>query len=168
MSRLRSSWTNTLAKLGFERKISRERRRQRHSSFGRRLRLESLESRVLLAADYVVTTLDDIPIDLSDSQWSLREALQAAANDGQNDVDSIEFAPNLWGDTLQLTQGQLLINSDVDIVGPGQDLLTIDAHGSSRGKVVDPCGLGYLCLRLQWGRGCAAAERPLSQVLNCQ
>ena len=37
----------------------------------------------------------------------------------------------------------------------------------SRGKI-ERAVLRTLIEWLQWGRGCAAAERPLSQVLNCQ
>jgi len=91
--RLTTSWTKTLTQLGFERRKRRARSRMWQFDGQRRPQLEGLKPRVLLAADYTVTTLDDVAINLTDSLWSLREALQAAATDVENDVDTIEFAP---------------------------------------------------------------------------
>ncbi len=124
-----SCWNKTLAQLGFRRK-----RRKSHPKesprFHRRHRLECLESRQMLAADTLwVDTLTDNP----DLGLTLREAL-VAANDGDlhGEVDQIRFMENLSGGTLELTGGQLSIDSDVEIIGLGQDALTIDAQGNSR------------------------------------
>ena len=79
-----------------------------------------------------VDTLDDGVANASDcttpvtGSCSLRDALAADA-----DGDTIVFAPGLSG-TITLTQGDLEINSVIDLTGPGRDLLTIDAAGSSR------------------------------------
>jgi predicted outer membrane repeat protein len=51
---------------------------------------------------------------------SLRQAL-ADAQDG----DDIQFDPNLNGQTINLTSGELVIDKNITIVGPGQDLLTV-------------------------------------------
>jgi YD repeat-containing protein len=124
-----NSWTSTLTKLGF--------RRQRHKSkqlreICRRPRIESLESRQMMAADYLVTTHLDV-VNGSDDVLSLREAIAAAANDGQGDVDDIEFAPNVVTQgRISLSAGEITLNSSVNLIGPGAGLLTIDAHQNSR------------------------------------
>lgn len=60
---------------------------------------------------------------------SLRDALAAAAVG-----DAISFSPALFAagaGTLTLTNGQL-VNNGVDVLGPGANLLTIDAAAASR------------------------------------
>src|SRR6476659_4920847 len=51
---------------------------------------------------------------------SLRPAL-ADANDG----DTIDFDPALKGQTVTLTSGELLINKNITISGPGANLLAV-------------------------------------------
>src|SRR5438132_12598181 len=51
---------------------------------------------------------------------SLRGAI-AAASDG----DMIQFDPALKGQTITLTSGELLINNDLTITGPGPSQLTV-------------------------------------------
>ncbi|TWU44125.1 hypothetical protein Q31b_16600 [Novipirellula aureliae] len=91
------------------------------SNHRRRLRLESLENRRLLAS-IIVNTLDDVV--QADSQTSLREAItQANANP---DADIISFASQLQGSRLELRDKvnsefgntMLTISSDITIVGP--------------------------------------------------
>ena len=61
---------------------------------------------------------------------SLREAL---ALSGQHPgPETITFAPALIGETITLTEGELVIDSDVDIQGPGAANLTIDAGSEDR------------------------------------
>ncbi len=69
--------------------------------------------------------------DYSFGHLSLRESLALAASlPGKNEI---EFDSSTWGETIVLSStGQLLVNSDVSILGPGKDLLTIDAHDASR------------------------------------
>jgi fibronectin-binding autotransporter adhesin len=108
-------------------------------------RIESLESRQLLAADtYVVTTLNDVAAVAGANEWSLREAIAAAAADGPGDNDVIEFG-DLTGE-IWLTANQLLINTDVEIRGPGAEALTINAHDASR--VIYVAGAGTLNVKI--------------------
>jgi len=66
------------------------------------------------AATLVVTTTAD------NGAGSLRAAI-AAASDG----DTIQFDATLNGQTISLTGGQLLIDKDIIINGPGPNLLTV-------------------------------------------
>jgi hypothetical protein len=111
------SWTNTLTKLGFTRK-----RRKNHgkSDYAKRLRVEGLEDRRMLAA-FTVTNLND------SGTGSLRQAILDANTSGG--ADTISFTTT---GTITLTSGQLTITDDLAIEGPGADELTIDADGGSR------------------------------------
>lgn len=106
----------------------------------RKLRIEALENRHLLAG-LVVSSLDDNMV--ADGLITLREALHAANNDTVADsmvptqvgsgTDVISFDPSLFSDgpaTIVLTEGQLVIASNLTLQGPGADLLTIDASGN--------------------------------------
>ena len=89
--------------------------------------LEQLEPRVLLST-YTVTTLADA------GAGSLRQAiLDANANPG---ADVVDFQAGLTGQVV-LTSGRLQIVDDLDILGPGQDELTIDAAGNGGVFYVD-------------------------------
>ncbi|MCA9029903.1 MAG: hypothetical protein KDA66_03790, partial [Planctomycetaceae bacterium] len=61
---------------------------------------------------------------------SLREAI-AVANFAP-DFDHISNFNGAGSGTINLTQGQLLINGNLKISGPGADVITIDAQGNSR------------------------------------
>jgi hypothetical protein len=93
---------------------------------GRRLRLEALEPRRVLAAWVVDTELD--VVDAGDGTMSLREAV-AAAN-GTPGADDISFAPQLAGKAIVLRHGELAVTDDLTIDGLGKDQLGIDASGS--------------------------------------
>lgn len=85
----------------------------------------------LAPGEILVSTLrDENDGNYSLGDLSLREALAIA--DSTTGPDTIKFASNLHG-TIELTQGELDIDTDVDIVGPGSDRLTIDAQSNSRG-----------------------------------
>ena len=71
-----------------------------------------------------VTTNDDVVPD--DGVLSLREALALAATEDYPINDEITFAP--WMDHIQLDE-QLVIDSDVEIIGPRWESLAIDAGG---------------------------------------
>jgi hypothetical protein len=107
---------------------NRRRTRRRHdpASGPRRLRLESLEDRRVLATFMVSNTNDD-------GLGSLRNAIaQANANDNSPAVvDVIDFS-SLFStpQTILLTSGELSITESLTISGPGADLLTIDASGN--------------------------------------
>ena len=79
------------------------------------------------AASLVVTTDQDI-VSPFDHETSLREAV-AFANESGTD-DTIAFDPSLHGGTIVLTQGDLEVNGATTILGPGAELLTIDASGN--------------------------------------
>lgn len=66
---------------------------------------------------------------LDAGKGSLRQAiLDANANEG---TDTLNFAPGLSG-TINLTNGELLITDSLEILGPGADMLTVDAQQNSR------------------------------------
>jgi predicted outer membrane repeat protein len=108
---------------------SRRGKRSRDRSIGRRgLAFEPLESRRLLAI--TVDTLADV-VDATDEFTSLREAVTAA--NATTAADTIDFAPALTASgpvSIVLTQGQLTVTRTLTVVGPGAELLTIDASGS--------------------------------------
>ena len=80
--------------------------------------MEPLEVRRLLST-VVVNTLQDVTA--NDGKTSLREAV-AAANSG----DTVSFATSLSG-IITLDGGELSINKNLSIVGPGANKLGIDA-----------------------------------------
>ena len=101
------------------------------SFYGRKLRLEPLEDRRLLAV-VTVTTLSDT-VDFNDGVTSLREAIFAA--NLVPGADTIQFDPSLTAGgpaKILLTQGELAITDPLTIDGPGADKLTIDAQQQSR------------------------------------
>ena len=59
---------------------------------------------------------------------SLRDALAAATTDG----DIIVFAAALSGQTISLSQGNLMVDAGITITGLGSANLTVDAGGNSR------------------------------------
>ena len=81
----------------------------------------SLYAQLGAAATLIVTTTAD------NGAGSLRAAI-AAATDG----DMIQFDPALNGQTITLTSGELLIDKDVTIGGPGPDLLKVETLGQFR------------------------------------
>ncbi len=108
-----------------------------------RLDMGAYEFQTLTAAFLEVSTLDDkFDGDYSVGNVSLREAIVAA--NGSAGADTITFDPDLFNtaQTIQLgvssdeempqRLGELTITEALTIVGPGRDLLTIDALGNSR------------------------------------
>src|SRR5580704_390809 len=80
--------------------------------------LEALEPRRLLSTD-IVTNLSD------SGAGSLRQTLAGAAPG-----DTVQFASGLTG-TLTLTSGQLNLNQNVTITGPGTSSLSISGGNNS-------------------------------------
>ena len=120
-----------------------------HPTTERRTLFEQLEPRLLLSGtNYVVTSLADIVAD--DGMVTLREALEAANTNtavtadvlagSDTDSDLIMFnASALQAEagagnplTIILNGSELTISDDVNILGLGDDVLTIDANGTSR------------------------------------
>ena len=88
---------------------------------------------ILSAEAFVVTTVvDGIDAQSSDGLVSLREAINAA--NGSAGPDVITFDESVFESlqTIALTDGELAISETLTLVGPGQDLLTIDAMRNSR------------------------------------
>ena len=91
-----------------------------NSPYRRRLRVEPLEDRRLLATITVDTLVDGTGV----PGTSLREAIAAAAAS-----DTINFSVN--GTINLISTGQLTINKNLTISGPGANLLTIQAYNPS-------------------------------------
>jgi predicted outer membrane repeat protein len=100
------------------------RSRQKHASPRKRPTfrpaLEALEERWVLSTLTVLNTHDS-------GAGSLRADI-AAAHSG----DTINFAPSLDGQTITLTKGELLINKNLTIAGPGAGALTVSGNNQSR------------------------------------
>lgn len=89
--------------------------------------LEVLEQRELLTTFTVTTPLDET---VANASMSLREAINAAnANPG---ADTIRFSSGLAGQSILLTQGELVISDPVTITGLGATNTVIDAQLNSR------------------------------------
>ena len=88
------------------------------------------DSRTADTTFFVSTLIDEDDGDYGPGDLSLREALSLAAQQPGGDV--ILFDPSLNGGTITLVLGQLVIDSNVEVLGPGSDQLTIDADGKSR------------------------------------
>jgi predicted outer membrane repeat protein len=106
------------------------RRSHRHSRRRRRLLVESLELRRVLAA-FVVNTWQDV-VDAGDSLTSLREAVAVANATPGRDTVSFDRAAFSQPAVTHLSLGQLEITDSLTIEGPGRELLSIDAQGLSR------------------------------------
>ena len=81
----------------------------------------------------VNTNLDNESNGCAVGNCTLREAINDARNTPQ--PDTITFAPNVTG-TITLTNGQLVADSDITIVGPGARNLAINGNNSDRVFVV--------------------------------
>src|SRR6476469_1241873 len=95
-------------------------------AMGRILRFEPLEEKRLLSI--TVNTLVDENNGIAVGGISLRDEIAAAAPG-----DTISFAASLTNAgpaTISVTHGELLIDKNLTINGPGSNLLTIDAAGS--------------------------------------
>jgi len=102
-------------------------RKRRVPAANRRLRIEPLEDRRMLAV-VTVTTEQDV-VDFGDGVTSLREAI--FSTNLVEGPDEIVFEFDHDGPaTLRLTEGELLITDDLTLTGPGAALLTINASGS--------------------------------------
>jgi len=117
------------------------------SSFARRLHVEELEDRRMLAVLTVQNNLDDVlPNLVGDGQLSLREAIHIANNpgisiDGFTSIeieDDIIFDAALSAQTILLAAGQLEITDAVAIDATAlAENLTIDAQSLSRVFSID-------------------------------
>ena len=104
---------------------------------------------------YVVDSISDVVDgDVSPGELSLREAIELV---GQSDfADIIEFDADVFAtpQTISLTSGPFVLREHVKVLGPGDDLLTIDAKGRSRAfdiRVRDVEGVALNGMRLVGG-----------------
>lgn len=101
----------------------------------RLLKVERMEERNLLAS-LVVNSLGDGPVDWNDGSVTLRDALAWAADGSNPGTDEISFDDSLnlnaVAGEITLTDGQLVIDSDVTINGPGVSQLAVNADAKSR------------------------------------
>ncbi len=89
-------------------------------SYGNRLLLTICSSALCIAASSVHATTIIVTNTNDSGPGSLRGAI-AAASDG----DTIQFDPALKGQTITLTSGELFINNNLTITGPGPSQLTV-------------------------------------------
>jgi hypothetical protein len=91
----------------------------------------------------------DSPSDPND--LSLREAIAlASALEGK---ETIRFDESVWGESIDLTLGYLNVSSDMDIIGPGANLLTIDANDNSQVLHVGNATVGIEGITITGGFG---------------
>src|SRR5262245_32263106 len=104
------------------------------------LRLELLEDRSVPTVLTVNSTADG-PVDLTDANVTLRDAIYAANNDlpgapggpTGSGADQIFFDPTVFATprTITLINGQLDITGNLTIDGPGADLLAVNGNNAS-------------------------------------
>ena len=153
----------------------------------RKLRLESLEERTLLAvmvgqsaavpatvgaSVWVVnTTADPASWNSADSRISLREAV-AAAGEG----DTVTFAPELAGKTILLNGSEIQITKGIAVDAAGIGGITVDAGGKSRvfyvsgGTQSAPVELSSLTITggsAAYGGGICNYSKAVLAMTNC-
>ena len=122
--------------------------------------VEPLENRRVLATLVVNSTLDNFnpSAPATDGAITLREAILAANSDtavgdapAGSGADTISFDPAVFGESreIDLTGSELPITSSLTIVGPGINLLDIDADDSSRVFNVDDGLPGQIVVTIQ-------------------
>jgi hypothetical protein len=101
--------------------------------FGARLLLEALEGRIA-PATFTVPNIND------SGAGSLRQAILDA--NALSDADLIQFDPTVFATprTITLTTGELLVNDDLIITGPGASLLTVSGNNASRVFEINAAG----------------------------
>ena len=87
------------------------------------------------ADQFTVNTLADGPTSGPGHNGTLRDALYDADNTQGHDV--VSFDPALNG-TITLTEGQLRLYEDTEIVGPGRDVITVSGADQSRVFYMSP------------------------------
>jgi predicted outer membrane repeat protein len=104
-------------------------RRRRFASCNRRLALQPLEPRQLLATFTVSTLVDESDGNFAAGDFSLREAIEQA--NLTTDADTINFSSAVRG-AITLSGSALSISNPLAINGPGANLLAVSTNGESR------------------------------------
>jgi hypothetical protein len=127
MRSLPTGWNTILAKLGFRR--LKKKRNVGSNPLARRLRLESLEDRRVLAIT-VNTGVDEQDFSISDGDISLRDAIYHASAG-----ETINFASSLNNATIGLSHllGHIEIERSVTIDGTGRNI-TINGNDPTSGR----------------------------------
>ena len=94
---------------------------------GKTLTLRPVASSVSLAGIVTPQATDTVTTTADSGAGSLRAVIAAAASG-----DTIAFNASLSGKTITLTSGEILINKNLTITGPGSANLTITGNGASR------------------------------------
>jgi hypothetical protein len=84
------------------------------------------------AVDFIVTSNDEAELRLIIDKAEVLYVLS-----GGTAASTITFAPNVTG-TITLTTGELVIRSNLTIIGPGANLLTISGNNASRVFYITP------------------------------
>jgi hypothetical protein len=115
----------------------------------RKLRIENLEPRHLLATVTITNNLDIVNGDTSSVEAllndnggdgiSIREAIEATNSSSGDDEINFDFGHD-GSETIILTAGELRISEALTITGDGPDLITIDAQQNSRIMRIDNFG----------------------------
>lgn len=123
-----NSWTRFLSALSFNRN---NRRANHRRAYDRKLRIEQCEDRCMLAIFTVTDPGDGVVTGPGDQPGTLRQAVfDAEELDG---ADTIQFASNLNGATITLTQDELTITESVTIdASMLENGITIDADHESQ------------------------------------
>src|SRR5438477_9027474 len=106
---------------------------------------------VASAAFFWLGSLDAAVITVTNTADSGAGSFRQAIADAQEN-DQVYFASNVRG-TIALTSGELLISKALTILGPGANLLTIDAGNASRVLHVDAHGKTVSIFGLTFARG---------------
>ncbi len=124
--------------------------------------LQPAAAQVILPTRHVVTVGSDSDVAVA-GNCTLRQALETLRTDSDvgdcqrqlslgGGPDIIDFDPAILPTTISLSQGELLIDSDVSIQGPGQNDLTIDGNNASR-IVLVPGGVAATISDVELTRG---------------
>ncbi len=104
-------------------------RSSRHRSNRKPIRRprRSLKAQVTILEDRTVLSMLVVCNNLDSGLGSLRNAIVTAGGG-----DTIVFAPSLDGQTIKLTSGDLLVNKNLNIVGPVAGAITVSGNDASR------------------------------------
>ena len=139
------------------------RKRARYTTSARRLSVEALEDRRMLATITVTSSADNLDID---GLVTLREAIQAANTDMSvdgseegNGADVIKFDNSLSGDTITLAGQELEITESLSVdAGDLLSRIKIDANSNSRIFNISAITGDYSLINLELREGSTSGD----------